>query len=334
MHAAWLTDIHLNFLDPPALAAFEDRLQQAAPDAVLLGGDIGEAPNVSIYLRRLAATVPCPVYFVLGNHDFYRGSITGVRHEVAQLCSELPRLVYLTAGGAVELTPHVGLVGHDGWADGRAGSYRQSDVLLNDYFLIGELAWLDSEQRLERLQQLGDEAAAHIRKVLPMALEQYQQAIVLTHVPPFHEACWHQGRLSDDNWAPHFTCLAMGDALREIAGQLPHRQITVLCGHTHSPGEARLSDNLLVLTAALSTVGRRFSACLSWNEPPQRAIQPGCQRVDRVTVASGLAERSAATNGKTTVKQVKEASRRPGGTSKASWAVASVPRAVMCPLKL
>ena len=28
----WLTDIHLNFLEPPALAALEDRLRQAAPE--------------------------------------------------------------------------------------------------------------------------------------------------------------------------------------------------------------------------------------------------------------------------------------------------------------
>jgi hypothetical protein len=38
MKVAWLTDIHLNFLDPPGLAAFEDRLRAAAPDAVLISG--------------------------------------------------------------------------------------------------------------------------------------------------------------------------------------------------------------------------------------------------------------------------------------------------------
>lgn len=35
------------------------------------------------------------------------------------------------------------------------------------------------------------------------------------HVPPFREASWHQGRISDDDWLPHFTCKAVGDVLRE-----------------------------------------------------------------------------------------------------------------------
>ena len=51
---AWLTDIHLNFLEPSALGVLEDRLRQAAPDAILLGGDIGEAPQLPAYLRGIA----------------------------------------------------------------------------------------------------------------------------------------------------------------------------------------------------------------------------------------------------------------------------------------
>ena len=246
---AWLTDIHLNFLQPSALGVLENRLRQAAPDALLIGGDIGEAPQLSAYLRGIAEQSPCPVYFVLGNHDFYRGSIAGVRRDVAEICRELPRLVYLSNDGVIELTPRVGLVGHDGWSDGRAGDYGRSDVFLNDYLLIEELAEpLAKEERLARLNRLGDEAAEHVRRVLPSALDRYAHVIVLTHVPPFREACWHEGRVSDDDWAPHFTCVALGETLRRIAREYPHRQITVLCGHTHGAGEARISDNLLVLT--------------------------------------------------------------------------------------
>ena len=159
------------------------------------------------------------------------------------------RLVYFSTREVIELTPRVGLVGHDGWSDGRAGDYGRSDVFLNDYLLIEELAEpLAKEERLARLNRLGDEAAEHICRVLPPALDRYAHVIVLTHVPPFREACWHEGRISDDDWAPHFTCVALGEALRRIAREYPHRQITVLCGHTHSAGEAQISHNLLVLT--------------------------------------------------------------------------------------
>jgi hypothetical protein len=80
-------------------------------------------------------------------------------------------------------------LGHDGWADGRPGDYAVSDVFLNDYLLIKELAGLDAEARLGRLHDLDDEAAAHFRAGLPAALSGFRRLIVLTHVPPFREAC-------------------------------------------------------------------------------------------------------------------------------------------------
>ena len=66
-----------------------------------------------------------------------------------------------------------------------------------------------------QLQDLGDETARHFEEVLPGALADHEQVIVLMHVPPFREACWHEGRISDDNWAPHFCCIAAGDVLKD-----------------------------------------------------------------------------------------------------------------------
>ncbi len=71
---------------------------------------------------------------------------------------------------------------------------------------------------------------------------------VLTHVPPMREACWYNGRISDDEWAPHFTCRAVGDVLLEVVREHPKRQVTVLCGHTHGAGESWPLKNLRLLT--------------------------------------------------------------------------------------
>jgi len=260
---AWLTDIHLNVLKGPAVYGFLDQIQASGADVVLLGGDIGESRDVAFYLTELAEAVQRPVYFVLGNHDFYRGSIHAVRAAAATLSITRPLLQWLSAApgtGFVTLSPAPGanrsprnataLVGHDGWADGRLGDYQRSEILLNDYFLIDELFELDKTERLALLHQLGDEAAAHFRKVVPLALETHEHVIVLTHVPPFREACWHEGRISDDDWLPHMACGAVGDELRRIMLAHPHRRMTVLCGHTHSPGEASILPNLTVLTGS------------------------------------------------------------------------------------
>ena len=169
------------------------------------------------------------------------------------------RLTWLPDAGVVRLTDRSVLIGHGGWGDGRCGDFLQSNVVLSDYGLIRELREAHSAKvfqpesvltakLLEKLRELGDEAADHFRAVLPQALQTGCNVLVLMHVPPFHEACWHEGRLSDDNWSPHFTCPAVGDVLVEFMQQHADRQMTVLCGHTHSSGHVRILDNLEVFT--------------------------------------------------------------------------------------
>ena len=246
---AWLTDLHLNFVTASHVERLCRSVAESGADAVLLTGDIGEAHDVEPLLEALDAGLGMPLYFVLGNHDFYGGGIARVRAGIQALCARSPRLIYLTQAEVVALTGETGLIGHDGWADGRLGDYDRSEVLLNDYRLIEELAGLDKEARLGRLHALGDEAAAHLRALLPEALgRRFRRLIVLTHVPPFREACWHRGRISDDDWAPHFACRAVGEVLREAMAAHVECEMTVLCGHTHSPGEAQVLSNLRVLT--------------------------------------------------------------------------------------
>jgi Icc protein len=250
MKLTWVTDVHLNFLDTEDVEAFFRTLADTLSDAILLSGDIGEAHDVAQFLNALDTVVQRPIYFVLGNHDFYRGSIAGVRAKVEALCSACPNLHWLPKAGVVPLTADTCLVGHDGWGDGRYGDYWNSSVILNDWGLIAEFGGFDEDpgERLARLQALGDEAAAHFRAVLPDALDQFRHVIVVTHVPPFREACWHEGRISDDNWLPHFTCKAVGDVLSEAMRAHPDRQMTVLCGHTHGAGEAEILPNLQAST--------------------------------------------------------------------------------------
>jgi 3',5'-cyclic-AMP phosphodiesterase len=245
---AWLTDIHLNFLLEHQATAFLRSVAEPRPDAVLISGDIGETHNVCKYLHCIDELIAVPTYFVLGNHDYYRGSIVETRNRVAQLCAQRPRLHFLTRGDVEPLTPHVGLVGHDGWADGRLGDYVGSTIMLNDFTLIAELADRSKQDRWWVLKALGDEAAAHFRRVLPLAFETYAEVVLLTHVPPLAEACWHEGHISDDQWLPHFTCHAVGQVILETMAARPDKRLTVLCGHTHGQGEVEPLPNLRVIT--------------------------------------------------------------------------------------
>ncbi len=248
LRLAWLSDIHLNFVERPHLPEFFSRLAACDCDGFLLGGDIAEAPSVADYLAQLAESVDVPIYFVLGNHDFYFGSLAEVRSKIRRLCRHKSNLIWLPDAGVVSLSSRTALVGHDGWADARLGDYERSLVMMNDYRLIAELAGMSKAQRWPVLKALGDEAAEHIQRVLPQALARHDHVVLLTHVPPLREACWYQGQTSNDEWLPHFTCYAMGKAILEIMQQHPNSRLTVLCGHTHSPGECRPLANVKILT--------------------------------------------------------------------------------------
>jgi hypothetical protein len=182
---------------------------------------------------------------VLGNHDFYNGSIAEVRQQMAALTRGDLGIHWLPARGVVSLGDEHAIVGHDGWADGRHGDPLGSQVFFNDWLLIAELAGLERTARLARLNALGDEAATALRAPLWDALSRFSHVFVVTHVPPFREVCRYWGRICSDAWLPWLTCRAVGDLLLEAADRHAHRRITVLCGHSHGAATASPRPNLI-----------------------------------------------------------------------------------------
>jgi Icc protein len=249
MKLAWLTDLHLDFFDDEQdVVGFCDRVALSDADAILIGGDIATAATLERHLGFIETSLKRPIYFVLGNHDFYGSSIEAVRAAVRDLSRRSPWLRWLPESGFVSLGERTGLIGHDSWADGRLGNASRSELMLNDFFCIEDFQGRTPEQWYVRLNELGDEAAEWVRRVLPDALGRREHVLFLTHVPPFKESCWHRGTISDGEGLPLFACKAVGEALAEIMRQRPDRKLTVLCGHTHSPGVAQILPNLEVRT--------------------------------------------------------------------------------------
>ncbi len=245
---AWTTDIHLDHLTEAEISSFGQSLAATGADGILISGDIAQAPTLAESLITLARQVKQPIYFVCGNHDYYYGSIASVRGTLTELTSRSDQLAWLPARESIALSDRTGLVGHGCWNDGRSGSYLGSTVMLTDYLVIAELKGLGPTSRLARLNQLGDEAAAHLAQIVPKALEHRQHVVVLTHAPPFAEACQYEGQMTSDNWLPHLTCQAAGETLRTIMERHPDRRMTVLSGHTHQPATVQILPNLVVKT--------------------------------------------------------------------------------------
>jgi hypothetical protein len=240
----WLTDPHLNFVPPTAVDELGARFRGQG-DALVVTGDIGEHDTFGALLSRLAQAAAMPTWFVFGNHDAYGGSIAATRAAARRVPG------WLTAAQPIDLGGGTVLVGHDGWYDARSGDPEGSPVELSDFYHIEELRGLTRGERNAQLRRLGDEAAAEAETLLRRALAAGPRRLVFaTHVPPWPEACWHEGQISDSAWLPWFTCNAMGDVLARAAAAHPDVAVLVLCGHTHGGGRSRIAPNLEVVTGA------------------------------------------------------------------------------------
>jgi hypothetical protein len=253
---AWATDVHLTMLERPDVDRFCREVGASGAECLLLGGDISEAKDLVRWLEYLDERLEPPIYFVLGNHDYYGSDIDTVHRRVRALSPS--GLQWLPDAGCVRLSAKVGLVGHGGWGDMRLGDVERFTIL-TDYLAIADLsAAVDRDDLLsgftkrgplrQKLASLGDAAAASLRPALLEAVQAYPRVLVLMHVPPFREACWHLGTISEEDWLPGFTCKAIGDLLLETAQAHPDCHLTVLCGHTHGRGYVRVRPNLDVHT--------------------------------------------------------------------------------------
>lgn len=250
MRLVWTTDPHLNHVPVNAWEHWVEANRSAQPQGIVITGDISEGDDVVFQLQRIAESLPYPIYFVLGNHDFYQSSIAQTRRRVIEACRDHPRLFYLTDLDPLEMPGGAFLLGDDGWGDGTVGDYENSPVRINDFELIEEFKAADPSQWKRLLQNQGEQSARRLEHKFRILPADTQSVIVLTHVPPFREACWYQGHTTDDHWAPFFVCGEVGNVLLAAAAERPACKMTVLCGHTHNGGVARLSENLVVYTGA------------------------------------------------------------------------------------
>lgn len=270
MNLIWLTDIHLNFLDLTKRQEFYKTLKESKGNKILISGDIAESTDISDILVEMADEVQKPIYFVLGNHDYYKGNIKSVREEMIKLTQDEKLLNWLPELGYQDLGKKTFLIGQDGWADGRYGNYDESKARINDSVYIEDLSiekfmnvlekaliknkiikddplvykfWI-----LEKMRYLADNDAKQLRNNLVKCMlnNNVKKIIILTHVPPFEEVCLFRGEPSHDDFLPFFASKATGDIIMLAAETEPEIEFLVLCGHTHGKAEWKARNNLTI----------------------------------------------------------------------------------------
>jgi|CXWL01.1.fsa_nt_gi predicted phosphohydrolase len=247
----WASDLHLDHASTGAIETLHAALRRGPALPVILTGDLSTAPRLVQDLIDLAEASASPLYFVLGNHDHYHGSVGAVRDAVIALGETQPTIQWLPPTGVVALDADTALIGVDGWADGRAGNALTTPLVLNDDRLIAEVAAQgDRITKLAVKRALADADAARLATLLDRAATAYRRIVVATHVPPFVEALPASGRLSRPEWHPLLVAGATGAVLRRFALAHPTHHLIVLAGHSHAAREVALLPNLQVRVAA------------------------------------------------------------------------------------
>lgn len=265
---SWATDIHLDFLKESVhepgggmtsmttllsekkVKAFCDEVASKNTEALVITGDISTGDNLEYHLNWLGKHLPIPVYFVLGNHDFYNSTILRVRANMRQFDGSPGKPSYLSNVGVVQLSEESALVGHDGWYDGGYSDWFKSKLVMTDYYLIGEMRFEVPTKVWNLMQELSFQGRLHARKHLTDAAERgFKEVYFATHVPPFREnSRAPDGSLSDPNWLPNMSCKMLGDELLDLSKKFPGTNFICLSGHTHTAYQKQYAENLWCFT--------------------------------------------------------------------------------------
>lgn len=247
MKLLWLTDPHLDHADSLTRSEFFSKLRSTIYDAVVITGDISVSRFLARDLVEIAkACAPRNVYFVLGNHDFF-GTSLDHGHRIAESCCQKHANLHQLGGGEiVRLGADTALIGHRGWADGRAYGGRRVALRFPDQDGIADFRFRSTYPAFRKMEELGRESGAYFRQILPYALTCYRQVVIATHVPVVARAAQFHGKPCGRESLPHFVNATAGAVIQRVVEHFPNRKITVLCGHAHYGTVVQISPSLEV----------------------------------------------------------------------------------------
>ena len=256
----WLTDTHFNFLRKGNISfspvrIFGEYLMAENPSAegLIITGDISTGESIVTHLREFAEGFTKPIFFVLGNHDFYDSTFTAVEAQVSGAIAMykdngITNLHWLN-DGFYEHDDHL-IVGVGGWYDAYHGN-QNSPVLISDFHFIKDLrpGLRHSTILLSLVRERAKKEADVLASMLRAACKKpNKNVIVCTHVAPYPEASWHEGAISNRDFLPWFSSASTGAVLDVYSRKFPEKNFVVLVGHSHSPGIFRKHDNVVVYT--------------------------------------------------------------------------------------
>lgn len=252
MKICWLSDIHLNFVSEEAAKALFESVRVHDSQCVFVTGDISESPALSFHLDLMDQIVGKPVYFILGNHDFWYSTTQMIWENLPKLVNKMSFMKYMTAGTYMPLDTETCVIGHDGWYDARYGDAAGSKFGMRDWSIMGDYVNCKNiHQVIEKSQEIAAHSVEHFRKNLVETVKRYKKIVLLTHMPPFDDTHIYQGQIGEAHAQPWFTNRMLGELFYTAAKANPGIQFVVFAGHTHGRISKDILPNLLVHVAGV-----------------------------------------------------------------------------------
>lgn len=253
----WVTDCHLDHIDnDKSLIDFSTSLLTSEPEALFFTGDISNSKRLVYHLSAVESIVQRPIYYVLGNHDYYGSSVDEVRKSMNNVVNNSQHLKYMSNVSFLSLTKKTAIIGHDCWYDAQNGNPYVNKFTMNDWRQIKDFVYASNNNInnidgiIKCARKLAHDGMLHLHNGIKNAVRYHSNIVILTHVPPFEESHIYNGQQGNYVYSPWYTSKLTGDLLLQASNAYPNVNFLVLCGHTHNSWSGKIRNNLHVRVGA------------------------------------------------------------------------------------
>lgn len=254
MELVWLSDLHLDFVEPDAIMELVKIYKTIkAPKYGLITGDtlssFSDKKIVDVLPRYLVYDTPFSG--VTGEAELF-----GHSGEIQKFYDRGGKFIYpigYLMDGKYGITEKTALVGVDGCGDIKCGNL-DSELVVSEFINIAEYKNIlnsspspNWKQLKTRLKVLGGFFSRRLSKYMGEVLQvpSINNVVCLMHYPPFKELCVNaDGTPMSEDLLPFNCCYSCGEPLLYFAEQHLEKKFIVLCGHTHNKAEYKPLPNL------------------------------------------------------------------------------------------
>jgi len=242
----WYTDTHLDMVFPWSKRQLITHINKENPSGIFITGDISNGKSTPKDLEYLASNIECPIYFVLGNHDFHFSSMKSIYDSIRELCVKHNNLIWMTESSPQYINNNTAVIGTEGWYDAMVGNPFYIRFTF-DWFQIKEfLAMSSMKERIDGFRDLASKSCEIIEKQLLKVCHnnEVETIYLLTHFPCWIEATRDVGTLMEKFWLPYNTNLRLGKLIEKIMKEFPSKRLIVISGHTHEDCHVHITNNI------------------------------------------------------------------------------------------